>query len=293
MAKDLADKIEAKPTNGDTTVYPGEDVYNAALKQAKADGKSDADAKAAARKALRDGIVDGTIVDKATGETLADKARREWEGAQRGKPVPPPVKTPLPATATQYMKDCDAAGVPLPPKWGDPAWVKKGNLSKVFASKLPTTEVWVAQSPAGVCYALPRKDAGGTIKLLGQICQNQTTGKTCFWDNKSPTDGSTGLAVTNGMGPENMAGGDKLKENCTECHRGDNAFIIHPETALELGPNNPCDGGRKPSDLPSGAKYSPIGHGPTATDPDGSRTRRTQRSIVSFPCATAVTRCRS
>jgi hypothetical protein len=272
LAKDIADKIEAKPANGDKTVYPGEDIYNQALKDAKAAGKNDTEAKEAARKALKDALTDGNVVDKGTGETLADKARREWEGAQRGNPVPAPapVKVPLAVPpATDYMNKCATAGVPLPPKWGDPAWVKKGNLSQVFASKLPTTEVWVAQSPNGVCYALPRIDSGGTIQLLGQICQNPKTGRTCFWDNKDPSDGKTGLAVTPGLGPEKMAGGDKLEENCTECHRGDNAFIVHPGTALEFSGQNPCSGGgSKPTDVATGAKYTPMGAPKFQNPPD-------------------------
>src|SRR4029079_19665984 len=116
------------------------------------------------------------------------------------------------------------------------------------------------QSPNGVCYALPRIDSGGDIQLLGQICQNKTTGKTCFWDNKDPSDGSTGLKVTPGLGPEQMAGADKLQENCTECHRGDNAFIIHPGTALEQSRQTPCsDSGNRPTDVSSGKNYTPMG----------------------------------
>ena len=261
LAKDIADKIEAKPANGDKTVYPGEDIYNQVLKDAKAAGKNDTEAKEAARKALQDALADGKVVDKSTGEALADKARREWEGAQRGSPVPAPVKTPLPATATQYMKDCDAAGVPVPPKWGDPAWVKRGPLEPkdVFVSKdKPKVDVYTYTTPSGICYALPRLDAGGTIKLLGQICQNKSNGKTCFWDNKDPSDGATPLTVAPGLGPEKMAGADKLDENCSQCHRGDNAFIMHPGTPLELSPQNPCTGGgNRPSD--ASARYAPIG----------------------------------
>jgi len=206
----------------------------------------------------------GDAVDPVTKESAADKARREWERANTdrsskgGRPVPPPSKTPLPANATPYMKMCDAAGVPLPPKWGDDAWVKQGNLptDKTFASNAPTTEVWTSKTPDGICYALPRID--GTppvIQLLGQICQSSKTGKACFWDNIDPKNPTLSgrEPVTNDSGQTNMAGGDTLKlpegEQCTACHRGDNVFIIHPGTPLQRGPTDPCstDG---PFDMP-------------------------------------------
>jgi hypothetical protein len=262
-ADDIAASIEAKKAgNGDKKTYPGEAEYNAAFNKALKDGKDLAAAQKAGRDAVKDVLAEGKSVDPATGESDRDRARREWESTQTdrtakgGKKVPPPVKTPLPATATQYMKDCDAAGVPLPPKWGDERWVKQGNLpqEKVLASSAPTTEVWTYKTPDGICYALPRIDGTPpTIQLLGQICQSNKTGKACFWDNLSAADGKTRTPVTNNSGPENMAGADKMDipegEQCTSCHRGDNVFIIHPGTALQQGPSNPCssDG---PFDMP-------------------------------------------
>jgi hypothetical protein len=279
-ADDIAVSIEAKKAgNGDKKTYPGEAEYNAAFNKALKDGQGLAAAQKAGRDAVKDVLGEGKSVDPATGETDRDRARREWESTQTdrtakgGKKVPPPVKTPLPATATQYMKDCDAAGVPLPPKWGDERWVKQGNLppDKTFASSAPVTEVWTYKTPDGTCYALPRIDGTPpTIQLLGQICQSSKTGKACFWDNLSAADGKTRTPVTNNSGPENMAGADKMDipedEQCTSCHRGDNVFIIHPGTKLQQGPSNPCssDGpfdmpvDDRPTDTPGKKPYEPI-----------------------------------
>jgi len=233
----------------------------------------------------------GDKIDPVTKETEADKARREWESTQTdrktkgGRPVPPPYSMPpYPPGATPYMKQCIDAGVPVPPTWGDDRWVKQGNLppDKTFASSAPTTEVWTYRSaePPGICYALPRIDGKPpTIQLLGQICQGAKSGKACFWDNLDPknpkVDGRT--PVTNNSGPTNMAGADIMDlpegEQCTNCHRGDNVFNIHPGTPLQRRPTDPCstDG---PFDFPVDDKptdtakkpYEPI-VGPKFTTP--------------------------
>jgi hypothetical protein len=235
------------------TQYPLEHEYDAAYKEAVDKLKSsnpnataaelDEAGKKAGREAVQDGFRNGKVVDPKTGETFPDLFRRESEGANRGKPVPPPSNA-VPANASPYMKECAKNGVPLPPVWGDPKWVNQGTLSKdklIAFTDLPSADVWVSKSPLGTCFALARKDDKGEIQRLDQICQGQKSGKACFWDNTSPKDGETPLKVKDGLDPANVAGGDKMKMNCTKCHRGDNAFIIHPNTPLQLGPDDPCE----------------------------------------------------
>jgi len=238
----------------------------------------------------------GGIPDPVTKETAADKARREWESKRTNRKssatgsspkgdVPAFTKTPLPANATPYMKMCDAAGVPLPPRWGSDEWVQQGTLdpAKTFASDAPVTEVWTYKTPDGICYALPRI-RGGVIELLGQICQGNN-GKACFWDNidgKTPEVEVTNprpppakmkvpnrVPVTDNSGPLNMAGADTMVvakgEQCTACHRGENVFLIHPGTALERESTDPCKpGGAKPTDSAK-PSYEPIA--PNFTNP--------------------------
>jgi hypothetical protein len=150
---------------------------------------------------------------------------------------------------SNYMQDCKKAGVPLPPVWGDAGWQRKGVLPKKlsFDGDYATTEVWTYATDAGICYALPRIDDSGVIKLLGIICQGQKVSKegkkvstACFWDN---VDAATGKriegAATAGMDPRKIGDGYTLKlpesEQCTHCHRGDNVFTIYPGTVLAQG----------------------------------------------------------
>lgn len=155
-----------------------------------------------------------------------------FQGCQ-GKSAPT-----APQNMSPYMKKCLQSGVPLPPLWGDSNWVQKENLpaGEVFdadEAKYPQTEVWVylSDKPKGICYALPRKKDATTIGLLGMICQGES-GSACFWDNKQPgTD--TLITPTAGLDPATEADGSNLKEKCVDCHRGDNAFLITPGTALQ------------------------------------------------------------
>jgi hypothetical protein len=186
---------------------------------------------------------------------------------QNGWTGSPLARAPGSGTLSSYMTECQNKGVPLPPPWGDSAWQKVGELppDKIFAATaLPTVEVWVFKTPLGICYALPRKDASGVIRALGIICQGQESSVACFWDNIR-TDGSKIVGdSTKGMKANDMQGGDVLKENCTDCHRGENVFIIHPSTPLQqnadsAGANkDPSDPNGKPTQ-PVKKPYTPLG----------------------------------
>lgn len=142
-------------------------------------------------------------------------------------------------TKSPYMTQCEAANVPLPPDWKNDraqntalGWQYRGNLPRnlVLASTEPVTEVWAHSDPKGVCMALPRKNAAGDIKLLGIICQSKQSGKSCFWDNVQNTGPNAGNrlegAATNNMKISEIEGGPQLNENCTNCHRGQNVFLV-------------------------------------------------------------------
>lgn len=163
-----------------------------------------------------------------------------------------------PRTAPQYLSLCAAEGVPIPPPWPDAGWVNQGVLDYKynFLQSGADTEVWTYSVPeVGVCYALPRK-TGMEIGLMGLICQSATTGKACFWDNLD----SFGNRIRPGPGEtvdvSVMQNGLTLIENCTECHRGFNAFNIHPETVLGNIPRAERD---------PAVRYTPIGQAATMT----------------------------
>ena len=133
-----------------------------------------------------------------------------------------------------YMKRCEENGVPLPPKWGS-VWQKRGQVdpASVFAGIQPVTELWAYTNELGACFALPRMLGSGEIEALGIVCQGTASGKACFWDNLRP-DGTKimGLATV-GMDPADIQDGDSLTQICTNCHRGENAFFVHPDTVLK------------------------------------------------------------
>lgn len=200
------------------------------------------------------------LTDVSTAEADAFYQKQGWLGNQSATPL-------ARAPTTTYEQECEKNGVPIPPPWGDPKWEKAGALprDKIFAAKtLPDVEVWMFKTPLGICYALPRKDASGVIQALGIICQGEESSKACFWDNIRADGTKITGDQTKGMKPSDMQGGDKLKENCTNCHRGSNAFVIHPSTPLQPKPtdptaaNDPGDQTGRPT-MPKREPYEPIG----------------------------------
>jgi hypothetical protein len=151
----------------------------------------------------------------------------------RNAPQPP---------VTEYMKECMREMVPVPPDFGDPKWTFQDRLDPNFSfvqdSRNSVAEVWTYVDPnvPGLCVGLPRiLNSTGGIDLFGIICQSDATGKACFWDN---VDRWTNTQLT----PEQskhmkiaaIQDGSMLGENCTNCHRGKNVFVIHPRTAVDL-----------------------------------------------------------
>jgi hypothetical protein len=140
-----------------------------------------------------------------------------------------------------YIDECRNAGVPIPPDWGDSRWVWNGALTNPFISTSLNAQVYYYKpntSPAGICYALPRMDGNGVVKLLGIICQGNETSRACFWDN-SANGVQFDVPTINTFTPlSRFAGGAALNGatggTCTNCHAGENVFNIHPGTPLDL-----------------------------------------------------------
>jgi hypothetical protein len=187
------------------------------------------------------------------------------------------IKLILERLTSRYIADCRANEVPIPPDWPTGDWKNRGFLPAefIFASQDKAAEVWTYEAVGrGLCYALPRTKVNEITKkneilLLGIICQSKSTGKACFWDNR---DARTGVQIVRTLplqGPYRIArlqGGDTLIENCTACHRGDNAFIIINPDETPLG---------EPSDRNPDVRYDPISgqanwSNPPAFSPKGS-----------------------
>ena len=137
-----------------------------------------------------------------------------------------------------YLAECNNAGVPTPPDWGTNQWVSRGVLNDEFISASLEAEVFTYESsaPEGVCIALPRSQ-GNTISLLGIICLGKTSSNACFWDNQQ---NDQGFEIQKGtvVSINQFAGGGDLFAGsggvCTDCHAGENPYVIHPNTALGL-----------------------------------------------------------
>lgn len=157
-----------------------------------------------------------------------------------------------------YVDECAAASVPIPPPVGqlDPmgrtGWKSEGfiNRDEQFIVGSPA-ELRSFQSDKGMCYALPRfeDESKAIVALDGIICFSKTTAKACFWDNQM---GGRGFSFPNGTKipigfPDTavnsdrlyQAGGAELEKGtggvCSDCHSGENPYIVHPKSVLSTG----------------------------------------------------------
>ena len=142
------------------------------------------------------------------------------------------------STSTAYMDSCRAAGVPIPPDWSETStqWQRQGMLrDKIILAGMDAT-VWTYSDPAnrGACIALPR-GSGAPGSAAGIICQSASTGKACFWDNilRDDVDMMPGEQVLGWSGLTlviaNLKDGSNLNSPCTDCHHGNNVYLISPD----------------------------------------------------------------
>lgn len=176
-----------------------------------------------------------------------------------------------------YIDECSLAGVPIPPTIGSAMWQSQGFIptGEQFIVGTPA-EVRTYQSfaPDGMCIALPRytNNALTTVQLDGVICLGEATSNVCIWDNQMSGNGFSFPAGTmipigepdlaiNPAG-QYMAGGFELNGGtggiCTDCHAGENPYIIHPDAMLSVSLDM-GDLGSAPLNLPMFAanRYDP------------------------------------
>jgi len=137
------------------------------------------------------------------------------------------------ATGREYIEECRKAQVPIPPQWGGGGWTKIGNLTTNFLALGNPAEVWRANSdsPKGLCVALPRVD-GSSISALGIICLGTESSNACFFDAADvPVGAKKDIA-------DFQSGGNLSNGVCTDCHAGENPFVVHPGSPLDMWPDN-------------------------------------------------------
>jgi hypothetical protein len=172
---------------------------------------------------------------------------------------------PVPLIATfnfgqAYINECRAAGVPIPPPIGqlDPTglsgWKSQGfipNSDQFIVGTPAEVRTYQSSMPLGMCIALPRytDNTKTTVALDGVICLGQTSSEVCFWDNQMngtsfPFPAGTKIPIgvpDTSIDPQDryQAGGFELNNGaggvCTDCHAGQNPYIIHPKSNLGGG----------------------------------------------------------
>jgi hypothetical protein len=189
-------------------------------------------------------------------------------------------------TGQAYINECIAAGVPIPPPIGqlDPAgltgWKIQGFIpgTQQFIVGTPAeVRTFQSSSPVGMCIALPRYSNATktTVSLDGVICLGKATSKVCFWDNQMNGSGfsfASGTKIPIGVADltinpagQYQAGGFELNNGsggvCTDCHAGQNPYIVHPNVDLGGGAG-PLMGAlnQSPLNLPtfSVSRYDPL-----------------------------------
>ncbi len=166
-----------------------------------------------------------------------------------------------------YRRECVAAGVPFPPPigrmelpdgrfWRSLGFIPMGNqfINPPEAPDSPA-EVRVFTDASGICIALPRYTDVGltTVRLDGVICLSRTTSRVCIWDNQRrgrgfdfPAEDEIPIGVPATEGGLYQAGGAELEGGdggvCTDCHAGENPYIIHPGVELRNGPQSDSPG---------------------------------------------------
>lgn len=96
---------------------------------------------------------------------------------------------PIDMPETNYIADCRAHRVPIPPDWAESGtpWVFQGPLTQNLLAPGQFAGVWTSGDRSdptvrGACIALPR-GTGASGDAAGIICQSAETGHACFWDN--------------------------------------------------------------------------------------------------------------
>ena len=127
-----------------------------------------------------------------------------------------------------YLQQCRAAGVPIPPNWGDSRWGKPvGNLTIKFVKQPERAIAYRYNNPEGTCVALTRnKEGEDQYSFIDIICLGHNSFNACFFEREGdrldakPSIAEFGTPYT-------------IYEPCTECHAGENPFIVHPGTVID------------------------------------------------------------
>jgi hypothetical protein len=178
-------------------------------------------------------------------------------------------ETQLASSAEDYLERCRKSNVPIPPDWPSPDWVHEGDLDPALAfvtidGLYDTHKVYSYRDPAqpGICLLMIRL-GDGDLYLFDVICQSATTGRACFWENDLATAGRDDLETPRRI--VDLETADTVHEPCTNCHRGENAFIVHPGTPIDQRPDTDSPVWYQPISTQSGFVNPPAFEGRNAS----------------------------
>jgi hypothetical protein len=138
----------------------------------------------------------------------------------------------------KYRAECVSKGVPIPPDFGPKSeWINSGTIKQrdLFIVREWKADVltYTSTKPKGICIALPRYDEKNVVQLDGVICLGLETSNVCFFDNQTGPGRDDVFTFDLGSAQpfSKWAGGTALFASnggvCTDCHAGENPFIIH------------------------------------------------------------------
>lgn len=152
---------------------------------------------------------------------------------------------PTDLSGQAYIDQCAFHGVPIPPDWNDDGWTNKGaayeangDFEPFFSdpSIPPKMFTFTSSAPEGICIAFSRDNffASGRDHI-DVICQGRHSSKACFWEHLNALhnpitplvqfDGGTDLNIRK---PTKEGEAARSRDKCSNCHAGENAFILHP-----------------------------------------------------------------
>ncbi|MCB1355523.1 MAG: hypothetical protein KDK53_03150 [Maritimibacter sp.] len=174
-----------------------------------------------------------------------------------------------------YMP-CDVDDVPQPPDLNDPRWGKtfyvdlalsllQNDEKDIYYTRPAEVRFSESTEKPGLCAQLirykqvrePYKDLPSELALAGVICQSATSKSTCFWENwrldeagnpevitldMLENDPTSWKVSTTWFNSASAAVGSDLKDPCTYCHNGNNAFIQYPGRLCFDEPGDTCYG---------------------------------------------------
>ena len=162
-----------------------------------------------------------------------------------------PLNEPNAAGDTAYMAQCRNLSVPIPPDFPDPAWIFEGEaVPRIVGGGNSSVLGYQSQNPPGICIGLPTGIGANPspFGLFGIFCISEITNKACFWDKEfilnpagipTPTQidvnnimNSGALSIANDFAQG--AGGGPAAGICTDCHAGENPFVVYPGSNLNL-----------------------------------------------------------